>query len=240
MDEAKQRERQLDHYKKTAEIFDVKERRADRCHRNKIILISQALNLKPDEVVLEVGVGTGIHARWLLEAHDSFPISFIGCDLSPEMIGQAKKRLDGLPNVSLLVAAGENLPLADASVDKAYISGSLHHFGNFKKGVKELVRVVKPGGVIAISEPNIFCPLNFVMSLALFGTESGMFLSHPGAIRRLFLGLPVEMMHRKIFNFTPSFPESAGHIFDKIDRFMNTIPLIRYLGSMSITVVKRL
>lgn len=240
MEIEKKRKIQLEFYCSIAKNFNAKYHRENRCHRKKIELISESLKIKPDETVLESGMGTGIHAKWLLEMHKTKGIKFIGCDLSPEMIKEAHQRLLNFPEITLFVAPGESLPISNAYVDKAYISGSLHHFADRRKGIEELVRVVRPGGIIAISEPNIVNPLNLILTLLNFRIERGQFHTHPGALRRLFSGLPVEIMSHKLFNFTPPFPKFTGNLFNKIDDFFSSFPLICRIASMNIIVVKRI
>ncbi len=51
----------------------------------------------------------------------------------------------------------ENLPFADNTFDICYCGWVLHHFPDVNKAVSELVRVIKPGGKIAMAEPNESC-----------------------------------------------------------------------------------
>lgn len=238
MDLNKQQQNQRDYFEKEARDYDAK--RINRCHNKKIALIAGYLNLRPGETVLEVGVGSGVHAKRFLEKYAPRDTYFIGCDLSPAMVEETRKKLTLFPNVRLFSSPGESLPLENSSVDKAYISGSLHHFDNKRRGVEELVRVVKSGGLIAISEPNIFNPFNLWRGITEFKVESGVFFTHPKALKKLFSGLPVEIIDQKLFNFTPPFPKSFSKIFDKIDSLMENIPILRIIGSMNIITVKRL
>jgi SAM-dependent methyltransferase len=45
---------------------------------------------------------------------------------------------------------GTALPLADATFDRLFCNGSLEHFPDVKKGIREIVRVLKPGGALAL------------------------------------------------------------------------------------------
>jgi len=238
MDLNKRQQIQRDCFEKEAKDYNAT--RTNHCHYKKIELIAGYLNIQPGETVLEVGVGTGVHAKRLLEKYAPPDIYFIGCDLSPAMVEETRKKLKSFPNVRLFSAPGESLPLENSSVDKAYISGSLHHFDNKRKGLEELVRVVKSGGLIVISEPNIFNPINFVLTLLKFKTERGQFQTRSHALQRLFSGLPVRIIDQKLFNFTPPFLKAASQIFDKIDSLMENVPVLRIIGSMNIIVVKRL
>lgn len=234
----KQKQVQLEYYRRAAADFDGT--RVNRCHRRKIELISGFLNIWPGETVLEVGIGTGIHAKWLLEMNAGKNINFLGCDLSPEMLKKASNKIGSFPGVKLFNCQAENLPLASQSVNKAYISGSLHHFGDPRKSIEELIRVVAPGGIIVISEPNIFNPLNFILVLINIKTEAGQFHTYPGGLRRIFRDLPVKIIKQKLFNATPPFPLWTSNIFDKIDKLIEALPIVRNLCSMNLIVVKRI
>lgn len=155
------------YYDKKADTFEngLFFKRSNRNHLKKIKKICELLNLndlnRPNYSILEVGVGTGIHAEYLLMQCPN--IRYTGIDISKGMINKAKKKLSEADNnITLLVANGERLPFKNNSFDAAYISGSLHHFANPSLGPIELVRVVKRGGRIAIMEPNWLFPTNFL------------------------------------------------------------------------------
>ena len=157
---------QKTYYDKKADTFEngLFLKRSNRNHLKKIKKICELLNLndlsRPNSSILEVGVGTGIHAKYLLMQYPD--IRYTGIDISKGMINKAKKKLsevNKVNNITLLVANGERLPYKNNSFDAAYISGSLHHFANPRLGLIELVRVVRRG--IVIMEPNWLFPTNF-------------------------------------------------------------------------------
>ena len=107
------------------------------------------MKLKPGDSVLEVGVGTGIHAQELLKMVDA---DYTGVDISKKCIAISKKRLP--KKVKLMVANAEDLKFKDDSFDAVFCSGTLHHFNDQEKGLSEMVRVTKKGGMIYINTPN--------------------------------------------------------------------------------------
>ncbi len=139
--------------------------RENRNHLKKIKAISDMLGLEALDGekcrLLEVGTGTGIHARYIMDNFKN--VEYVGVDLSRGMLLEAKKRLPGCR--TLLAGDGENLPFKAGSFDSAYISGSLHHFGDPKKGLYELARVVKQGGNLLIMEPYWLFPTNLLAAL---------------------------------------------------------------------------
>ncbi len=60
--------------------------------------------------------------------------------------------------VSLLEADAQQLPLADASVGEAFNFGIVHHLEDWRRGMRELARVLRPGGMFFFEE--IYPPLH--------------------------------------------------------------------------------
>jgi demethylmenaquinone methyltransferase/2-methoxy-6-polyprenyl-1,4-benzoquinol methylase len=96
--------------------------------------------------VLDVATGTGLVARLLLRA--GHPVT--GIDQSAEMIAVAQARFDG--SVQLVRASAETLPFADASFDHLTFTYLLRYVDEPGEVLRELARVVRPGGTIAMLE----------------------------------------------------------------------------------------
>lgn len=101
-----------------------------------------------DKDVLEIGVGMGTdHAEWA----KACPKSLTGVDLTPRAIEHTEKRFALLGLASeLREADAEQLPFDDNSFDLVYSWGVLHHSPNTPQAVKEVYRVLRPGGVTRI------------------------------------------------------------------------------------------
>ena len=78
----------------------------------------------------------------------------IAVDIQPKMIAQVEKRVReaGLTNVETQVASGCDLPLDDASVDRAFLITVLPEIPEQDLALAELHRVLRPGGVLSITE----------------------------------------------------------------------------------------
>jgi ubiquinone/menaquinone biosynthesis C-methylase UbiE len=91
--------------------------------------------------VLDVGCGTG---KLLRQARASWPeTQLIGVDPANGMIEMAKRLT---PNATFFTSMAEALPLQDASVDLALSTISFHHWQNQAAGIREIARVLRPGG----------------------------------------------------------------------------------------------
>lgn len=92
--------------------------------------------------VLDLGCGTGEMLRLLREEHPEMML--YGLDLSPEMIRMAERK--HIMHVDLRVGDAEFLPYADQSFDVVLCMQSFHHYPNPKEVLKEVHRVLRPGG----------------------------------------------------------------------------------------------
>ncbi len=105
------------------------------------------LDLKPNDVTLEVGIGTGLNLPL-------YPPTcrLIGIDLSQEMLDKAVERVQTLamPNVTLKVMDATALDFAENEFDKALATYTISAVPDPVAVLREMRRVVKPGGVIVI------------------------------------------------------------------------------------------
>jgi ubiquinone/menaquinone biosynthesis C-methylase UbiE len=104
--------------------------------------------LHPDMTVADVGAGTGFVAAGLAPLVRHVHI----LDGSPEMIAVAKKNLTHFGNVEFHVADGQALPLPDASLDAVFANMYLHHCPDPLAAIREMARLLRPGGRMVITE----------------------------------------------------------------------------------------
>ncbi len=94
--------------------------------------------------VLDVGGGTGVHARWL--ARDGYAVHVV--DLVPDHVAMAA----GIDGVTAEVGDARSLAQPDGSVDAALVLGPLYHLPDADDRIlalSEARRVLRPGGVLA-------------------------------------------------------------------------------------------
>jgi ubiquinone/menaquinone biosynthesis C-methylase UbiE len=111
------------------------------------------IGIRPGERVLELGPGPGtftVGAALRAGAEGRL----IAVDIQPEMIDQVEKRVQqaGLTNVETHVASAYELPIVDQSVDRAFLITVLPEIPDRARALAELRRVLRPGGVLSITE----------------------------------------------------------------------------------------
>ncbi|MGK7928372.1 MAG: class I SAM-dependent methyltransferase [Spirulina sp.] len=101
--------------------------------------------IKPGELVVEVGAGTGQIGQWFGQSH--LDVRYLGFDLSEEMLAQFRQRLqNGDKNITLIQADGNQpWPVSDGSTRAIFGSRSLHLL-NRDRVVRECLRIAHPRG----------------------------------------------------------------------------------------------
>jgi ubiquinone/menaquinone biosynthesis C-methylase UbiE len=96
--------------------------------------------------VLEVGCGSGVHAKLLAEAG----ARLTAIDLTPTAVEMTRKRLElnGLEG-AVIEADAEALPFDDAAFDFVWSWGVIHHSRDTSRVIAEIARVLRPGGRLA-------------------------------------------------------------------------------------------
>ncbi len=110
--------------------------------------------LGPRHIALDLGAGTGDLTMGLLRASDPSSAA-IALDIAPRMLAVGRRRLRsaGLATRALAVVGnGESLPLPDASVDRVISGFTLRNVGDLPRALRELRRVLRPGGRCVLLE----------------------------------------------------------------------------------------
>ncbi len=112
------------------------------------------LELKPGEKVLDLACGSGPYCLPILETD----ATYIGLDisrLSVTSLHETELRGRTGSNWSVLVGDAENIPLRNNSIDKVFCLGSFSLFPNQTKAIREIHRVLKEDGLVAVNIVNV-------------------------------------------------------------------------------------
>ncbi len=226
-------QRQIDFYVRKADSYDRSfwsmGQRENRNHFKKIQAISDALGVTSSSTgsVLEVGTGTGLHAHWFLERTST---TYCGLDVSVPMLAIAKQRVAAWGDrVRLTVGDAQRLPFPDGSFDAAFCAATLHHLQDPAQGVREVARVVRPGGRVALMEPNWKYPTVLVYSASV-REEWNTFKINPRRLAEWASSAGVTDITVTPVLYTPPQPKRLERVFDYVDRTMPKVPGLRALS----------
>lgn len=111
--------------------------------------IRDITTLPKGKVVLEIGCGNGNGAK-LIQKYFS-PKQIYAIDIDQNMIKIAKDKVKD-DNISFMMASATNLPFESDTFDAIFDFGVIHHIPNWGECIKELKRVLKPGGELIIED----------------------------------------------------------------------------------------
>lgn len=106
-------------------------------------------NVEDSDVAVDLGCGTGE----LIIALAAKSTRIIGVDSSPNMLKQARMKTASIDDrVDLRLGEMEHLPIRDGEADLAVASMVLHHLVAPAAGIREIYRILKPGGKLLIAD----------------------------------------------------------------------------------------
>jgi ubiquinone/menaquinone biosynthesis C-methylase UbiE len=113
----------------------------------------ETLSLSGNEWVLDLATGTGRVARPVSKHIKTGRV--VGVDQALAMLDVGHQHKEPISSYSQTAGAADALPLKSNSFDRAFVSFSLHHFGNPSGVVKEVMRVLKGNGRFVVLDPII-------------------------------------------------------------------------------------
>jgi ubiquinone/menaquinone biosynthesis C-methylase UbiE len=109
----------------------------------------------PDAVLLDCACGRGFYLNYYRAVS---PVRLVGLELDGEIIRKARSNVGHLPDVGLTQGNIYRLPFANNTFYGVILSEILEHIEDDVAGLIEVYRVLKPGGVVAITVPNANYP----------------------------------------------------------------------------------
>jgi ubiquinone/menaquinone biosynthesis C-methylase UbiE len=118
--------------------------------------IIQRSGFKPGDKVIEIGCGSGAYTLFVAQALGETGKVY-ALDIQKEMLAQIAKKIERTKaayknNIELIRASAYEIPLQNDSLDLAYMITVLQEIPDKQKVLAEARRVLKPGGIIAITE----------------------------------------------------------------------------------------
>src|SRR5574340_440224 len=110
----------------------------------------QAIPKKEIKSIADLGCGSG---RFLNFLQKTYAAKVFGVDPSKKMLREAKQMAGRNKRIKLLKGSAEAIPLKDKSVDLIFISLAFHHFNKMDKAMKEIKRILRPQGLVAVRQP---------------------------------------------------------------------------------------
>jgi len=112
-------------------------------------------HLRPDMRILDCGCGPGSITRGLAKFACQGHVT--GVDVSPEQLQLAHEAASkrGLVNIGFEAASIYELPFADDAFDAVLAHAVFQHLGDPEAALKEMHRVVKPGGVVGLRDDDV-------------------------------------------------------------------------------------
>jgi SAM-dependent methyltransferase len=126
---------------------------ADMSAKHRIRVALEYLDVRPGERVLDCGCGLGWPLKVLSETQEGV---LVGADRDLARLARARREVGGARLVAADVA---HLPFADEAFDKILLSEVLEHLPDDLGALREVRRVLRRGGVLAVTVPNHDYPL---------------------------------------------------------------------------------
>jgi ubiquinone/menaquinone biosynthesis C-methylase UbiE len=144
------------HYDHLAKVYDAQYSEEQKA---KIEVALDSIKLKQNELILDVGCGTG-----LLFQHVARSAKLVvGIDVSSKILQEARKRTEQLPNTAVIRADADYTPFKNQTFDQVFAITLLQNMPNPAETLAEIKRVNKPQSTIVVTAlKKKFAPEHFI------------------------------------------------------------------------------
>ena len=196
-------------------------------------------DLRPDMEVLELGCGSGYFTRELVKSR----AIVTAIDISPDLLELARREVSDT-NATFMAENAFAMSFGDNCFDAVVGISVLHHL-DIEKGLSEVFRVLKPGGFICFTEPNMMNPqiavqknIPAIKKLLGDSPDETAFVRWEMSARLHRHGFT----HVRVYPFDFLHPSLPGRLVPWLERVcmsLENIPVIREIaGSLYIKAVK--
>lgn len=196
--------------------------------------------LHKNSLCLELGCGTGLFTTALSKSCDRL----VGVDISWDLLRQAREKLGDSPRAQCVLTDIHSMAFRPKLFDIVLGVSVLHHL-EYETALKEIRRVLKPGGILILSEPNLLNPqIFFQKNIPWLKKRMGdspyetAFLRW--SITRLLLRLDFHQVEAIPFDFLhPLVPTPCIPLVNRIGQALEKFPIVReFAGSILITAIR--
>ncbi len=123
--------------------------------KKRVYTIFEWIEPTDDKVILDCACGRGFYLNMIRSVSNC---RLAGLELEAEIVRKAYANVGHLPHIYISQANIYHQPYADDFFDGVILSEILEHIEDDVRGLREVLRVLKPGGVVAITVPNANYP----------------------------------------------------------------------------------
>jgi 2-polyprenyl-3-methyl-5-hydroxy-6-metoxy-1,4-benzoquinol methylase len=208
-------------------------------YRARFKAVLGALDPQPGEEILDVGCGSGAYTRELVR----LGAKVTATEIAPTPLARAKRNLGDLAEqVDFRLEDAQALDLPDSTFDKVLLTEVIEHVPEPERAIAEAARVLRPGGVLVVSTPSRFSPMNLAYDVKRrvrrYGFNEHLHELTPGSFRQL-VGEHFEVERLEFANFLLPYPADelyrrlgspAVALLKLTEKALSQVPVLRRLG----------